>query len=381
MRHKAIKSIILLVLVFVIYYITSSGKTPYDYFVRLAVAFTQGRNYLVENPPWLNELIPISKGFAVVYPPAPAILFMPFVLIFKNIEQQYMAQIMGALLALVIANIISIRSSQKSFFWAFLLAAFGNIVWYLSSNGSVWYLGQVSGALFVSLGIYESLTKRRPLMVSLFMGMAFLSRIQTMLVIPLIIYLNWNGLNLKRLVGYLLPFVFAVLFYLIYNHSRFGSVFETGYSLIPGVLQEPWYSKGIFHYSYIPNNLRVMFTSMPIIKNEFPFITPSWGGLAIWITTPAFLYFLIFNLKDKANWMAMFSLIATALITFSHGGTGFTQFGYRYAVDFYPLIYFIIGGNLKAKELRWHHWLLLVISIIVNTWGVLFINKFGWVSF
>jgi hypothetical protein len=79
-----------------------------------------------------------------------------------------------------------------------------------------------------------------------------------------------------------------------------------------------------------------------------------------------------------ATW---FSIILIALVIFSHGTTGFTQFGYRYAVDFYPLLVFLtIKGavNLNSKYI---HWVLLIMSIIVNLWGVIWINKFGWVSF
>ena len=383
MKKKVIP-ILLLIFTFVIYLITSSGSTPYDYFVRLADSFLKGRYYLIDNPGWLNELIPLDGNkYAVVYPPGPALILMPFVYFFGDkFPQQMMAHLLGAGLAVITAQIAFLKSKKNSHFvWFFLLAAFGNILWFLSSNGSVWYLGQVAGAFFLTATIFESLKNKRPLFVSVFFGMAILSRLQTILTLPLIIFLNKNNLSKKNILFYLIPLGILMILYGYYNEVRFDSFFQTGYSLIPGVLDEPWYSKGIFHLSYIKNNLRVMFTSLPIFKSEFPYITPSWGGLSILITTPAFIYLLLAKLKEKENLFAWIPLLLVALVTFSHGGTGFTQFGYRYAVDFYPIIFLLLANSLKGKNLKWHHWLLLIICIIVNLWGVLWINKFGWVSF
>ena len=374
----------LAVAVFVIYWTTSGGETPYNYFTRLADAFLQGKYYLDTNPPWLNELVPIGNGkFAVVYPPAPAVISIPFVLIFgTKFEQQILSQIMGALAAFVWGLIAYQKSGKRIVsLWVFLLAGLGNIIWYLSSNGSVWYTGQVSAFLFLSLSIYESLNKRGLPLVILYFGLAFLSRLQVILAIPIILYLNWSLLkNPKKFISFILGLSFFGIIYGVYNYVRFGSFIETGYGLIPGVLKEPWYEKGLFNYSYAVSNLKIMFTSLPIIKNVFPYITPSWGGLAIWITSPAFIYALSANIKQKQNLITWISLLLVSVVIFFHGGTGFTQFGYRYAVDFYPLILLLIVEAVGKSKIRWHHWFLLSLSIVVNLWGVIFINKLGFVG-
>lgn len=370
--------------VFIIYRATSGGATPYNYFTRLAAAFLQGKYYLDTNPPWLNELIPIANGkFAVVYPPTPALISIPFVLIFgTKFEQQILSQIMGALAAFI-WGLIAYQKSRKKIIslWVFLLASLGNIVWFLSSNGSVWYTGQVSAFLFLTLTIYESINKKRVPLLVLYFGLAFLSRLQIVLALPLILYLNRDLFkNIKKFFSFILGISSFGIIYSIYNYLRFGSFIETGYDLIPGVLTEPWYQKGIFNYSYIVPNLRVMFMSLPVVKDTFPFITPSWGGLAIWITSPVFIYIFSASLKQRQNLITWVSLILISIAIFMHGGTGFAQFGYRYAVDFYPLILLLIVVAVSKKRLVWHHWLLLSVSILVNFWGVIFINKFGFVG-
>ena len=75
------------------------------------------------------------------------------------------------------------------------------------------------------------------------------------------------------------------------------------------------------------------------------------------------------------------AFLATALIAIPilmHGTYGFAQFGYRFAVDVHPFLFLILIYALP-KKLGKVHWLLLFLSILVNAWGVVWINKFGWV--
>ena len=371
-----------------VYYLTSAGKTPYDYFTRLADSFLAGKYYLTEKPAWLTELIP-SEGnkYFVVYPPMPAILSIPFRFFLKDVfQQQYLAHILGAgIVALISLISLKIKRDWKLMLWSALLAGIGNIIWYLSSSGSSWYLGQVSAAFFMSAAILEALGKKRSFLMGIFIGVAFLSRLHTILCLPLIIYLIFDKKIWFKKLLYLgagiAPFV---LFNFYYNYVRFGTIIDQAYFILPKILNEtnsPWFIHGVLNISYIPNNLKTMFWSFPKLLNKIPFIQPSWNGLAIWITTPAFIYSLTSNIKEGLNKVSWLSIFLILLVVVSHGGNGFSQFGYRFAVDFYPVLFLLTIKGVAKTGLKWHHWLLLVISIIVNTWGVLWINKFGWVSF
>lgn len=374
---------IFLTFVFLVYLTTSAGNTPYNYFTRLANAFLEGRFYLNEAPPWLNELIRIGESkFAVAYSPAPAIVSIPFVFVFgKDFPQQYVAHIIGMFLGFTIyMTAKKITGNSLSSFWIFLLASFGNVVWYMSSAGSSWYLGQLCAALFLSLAIFESFNKKRVLLIGIYLGASYLSRVHTILVFPFFVFMNKKN-YLKRGVGIIAGIIPFIIFNGFYNFARFGVVWDKGYTLIPGVLNEPWYQKGIFNLSYIPKHLKIIFLKMPIFSKNAPFIKPSWEGLSIFITTPAFCYSLLAPIGKKIIKLSWVAIISIAIVIFSHGSTGFTQFGYRFAVDFYPFLFLILIFSLKKTGVTWHHWALLVFSIAVNLWGVIFINKFGWVSF
>ena len=372
-KKKFIFPIFIFIITLVVYYLTSAGKTPYDYFTRLAASFLKGKYYLTENPTWLNELIPEDQNkYFVVYPPMPAILSMPFVFILKDVfQQQYLAHLLGAgIVFLTIKLSLKIKKDMKLAIWSGLLVGFGTIIWYLSVTGSSWYLGQVASCFFLIAALNESLDKKRPSLVGALLGASYLSRLTTILSFPLFIYLIKGKRKIKNIFKFALGILPFFMFNFFYNFIRFGTIFDKGYLLIPGVLNETWYEKGLFNLSYIPSHLKVIFASFPIFQKEFPFVIPSWAGLSIWITTPAFLYSIFSNIKERVVQISWFVIILTSLVIFSHGTTGFAQFGYRFAVDFYPFLIFLTIKGVSKNKLKWHHIVLLLISILVNLWGV-----------
>lgn len=320
----------------------------------------------------------------------PAVLSIPFVAFFgPDFPQQILAHLLGAgsiALAYILAKNIT-GSRQKATFVSLALGA-GSVVWFLSTVGSVWYLGQVSALFFVLASMYF-IFKSKPniFFASLLFTMATLSRTQIFLAAPFVLLLVYYLSSLsptkrndrtKKVLSFAFSVLGAASLVALYNFTRFGNPFETGYKFIPGLLDEPWFAKGVFHPSYIPNHLRIIFTSLPFIRAEFPYVLPTWWGLAIWFTSPVFLFGLLAPIKNylvKLCWGAIFAI---ALVNFSFGSTGFTMFGYRYAVDFYPFIILLLCFYFKARPLTRLHWILLVLSILVNVWGVVFI-RLGWV--
>jgi len=316
----------------------------------------------------------------------PAILSTPFTLVFGNrFQQQYLAHLLGAgIVVLTMMISWTVKKDKNIALWAGILAGFGNIIWFLAATGSSWYLGQVTSAFFLTFALYESLNKKRPLLVGTLLGAAFLSRIHTIISLPIFLYLlyqkDWFKTYAKIALG-IFPFA---LFNFGYNFTRFGTVWDQAYFLLPKVLNEldkPWFSKGVVNIAYIPNNLQAIFWSFPIILKHPPYIQPSWSSLAIWITTPAFIFAMFSPLKEKLTQFLWLSVLSIFAIVATHGGTGWAQFGYRFAVDFYPFLLLLTIRGVVKTGLKPIHWVLLFISVVVNLWGVLWINKFGWVSF
>jgi len=366
-----------------IYYFSSPPEnTVYDYFTRLADALLHGKLYLSENPPWLNELIPGGDAkFFVPYPPMPAIILMPFRLILSDFPQQFIAHILGAgtvTLSVILSQTV-FPKQKKTHVWIGFFVGLSTTLWFLSSVGSSWYLGQVSAAFFLTAALVSGL-KNKPVATGIFLGAAYLSRVHLIFTLPLFVYILWDkNRNIKKIFNLIIALSPFVLTNFAYNLVRFGVIWDKGYLLIPGVLDEPWYDLGLVHPSYIIRHLKIIFMSFPVYKSEFPYVFPSWNGLALWITTPAIIFALLNSFKNKLV-RAIWSVVTvTSLPILMHGTYGFAQFGYRFFIDLLPLFVLLLIYSLNKTSLKKVHWLLLLTGIVVNFWGVFWINKMGWV--
>ena len=137
---------------FLVYFISSSKNTPYNYFVRLADAFLNHRLYLIDNPSWLSELIPIEGKYYVVYPPMPAVLLIPFVAIFgAGLSQTIFSIFLGSFNPIILYSIFKkLKIPSKTAFLTIIFFVFGTDYWFLSSVGSSWYLAHVVAIFFYS---------------------------------------------------------------------------------------------------------------------------------------------------------------------------------------------------------------------------------------
>ncbi|MFC1711163.1 hypothetical protein ACFLZ1_01105 [Patescibacteria group bacterium] len=375
----------LFILVFSIYQITGPvSKTHWDYFVRLADSFLHNRLYLVEGPSWLNELVPVAVNkFYVVFPPMPAVLLMPFVYFFgPSFSQTLFSQFIGSLNA-AIAYLLFLRLKFKKpqAIALSLLLTLGTNHWYLASIGSAWYIALIIGVFFTLLSLLELFGRKRYLIVGLLIGAAYWSRLPTILsiIFPILYILKKEKKKLKPMFSLFLGASVFVILNFSYNFFRFGTIFDVAYTKIPGILNEADFKHGLFSYKNISKQLEVIFLKMPRFVKTPPFIYPSWYGMAVWLTTPAFL--LILKAKFK-NWLSRFSALTVlimAIPTLTHSTVGFTQFGYRYALDFTPFLIILTGLGMKNSHKN-IVFALFTLSFLVNLWGVLWTNKFGWVG-
>jgi hypothetical protein len=333
---KRLVPIVVFLIFFFIFKVTSAGDSPYNYFTRLADAFNHGRLYLKNSEPWLSELIPTQQGYFVPYSPLPAIIAMPFVYLFPTFSQTLLTHILGALIPVAVYLTAKHRNvSGGTIVYLTILSGIGTILWFESAVGSSWYLGQVAAALCLVTAICIADRKGSVFFVGLFLGAAYLSRVHSILSLPFFLYLLRSSFLKNKQLLWKAVILFGcgigifVLGNAIYNMARFGVIWDKGYLLIPGVLDEPWFAKGILHYSYIPHNLYTLFFSLPMVLPSIPYIQPSWNGLSILITTPAFVLLLKSKFKDWEVRFAILSCLLIAGFVLMHGSNGFAQFGYR----------------------------------------------------
>lgn len=346
-----------------------SEQTHYAY---LARSFLSGRVDVVSPDPRLSELVSRGGKSYVVYPPMPAVLLMPAVFVFGERFPTSAFSILLAALSGGVAYLMLRRAgfTQEVSSWVTILFTFGTGFWYHSLNGSSWYLGHVVAVFFLLLALFETYGRGRPLLIGLAIGAATLSRLPVILATPYFLYelLQEKRESLRRTCWLLLGVGLAVGLYGAYNWGRFGSVFETGYAIMPGGHNELWYRYGILNLRYLPRNLYAMLFQAPMLIDRFPFIIPSTFGTALIFTSPAVL--LMFGAPGDRWTLALAAAAAlVAMPSLLHGWPGATQFGYRFSLDFTPFLLILtargLGQGVSGKAR-----LLILLSCALSLWGV-----------
>ena len=395
-------------------FINQGHRASLDYYVPLADAFLHGRLYVIAHPSYLNELVPYGGHYYVVYPPAPAVVLMPLVAIFGNTFDQARASIALGAVDVALAAAVAYRVvGPRRWIWILfaVMFGFGSTVWYEVASGNSWHFAHVCATTFLLLAILDTQHNGPPWRIVLLLGCAVLSRLPTALAVPFFLgYFAWaadrqrrtgaaaeafgalggkvgtilsSRLDWRQLILDVLSFGFAlaipILFYAMYNLGRFGSPFQEGYSLIPGVLQEYQYKHGILAIENIGRQLYALLMSMPKQIDSFPFIQPrKLGGLSIFLTTPAFLWALR---AHRPSWFmvgAWVSILGIATPIILHGDPGGAEFGYRYAIDFYPFLFLLMIHGMRGR-MNAERWAAMALCFIVNIWGMYAVMT-GWLA-
>ena len=372
MSRNQIVLIIFLISLTVLVFFAQKSFQHMNYFVPLADAILHGR-IDVSQTGAMNELVPYAGKWFVVYPPMPALAVLPFVLIWGLGFNQVIASILFAAAAIALFFILTTKFTKKIWVGLALTAlfGFGTNFFYTSLIGSSWYIAHVLAVFFLICALLMSINQK-PSLSGMFLSFAFLSRLPTILAFPVLLYflLSKSKTRFKTLLWFALPIVSAIIIFALYDYLRFGSITQTGYSLIPGVLQEPWYKEGIFNLSYIPRQLSVLFLAFPKITGDFPYFLPSSVGMALWITTPALLLLFLVKFKDKALKWFLLTALLVAFPSLIHGTVGFTQFGYRFSLDYILFLLLPLAFVFERLGKLWT-WIFVSISIAVNLWVVI----------
>jgi hypothetical protein len=272
--------------------------------------------------------------------------------------QTYLSLLVGAAAVAVCRLALArIPVTRRGANWGTVLFGFGSIYWYHATIGSVWYLAQIVHGMFMWIMVAEWFGKARPLVLGTCLAFAFWCRMESLIAMPFaLVPLADHWLHPRTheiiprprigwLVTFALPIVTVIALNSLYNYVRFGVFGNAAYDVLINKGQgDPLFPKGLMDPSYWPGHVYVLFKAKPLFYDNYPWILSGVGGIAIWYTTPAFLYAL------KAPWdrwtLACWTgILLFICILFQFGGTGMTQLGYRFALDFYaPLTILTIRG-------------------------------------
>lgn len=334
-----------------------------QHFVQLAQAFIQGKLYFLSTAKHLNDSVMFQGQFYWPLGPLPAIILIPFVIIWGDkIQQGYIQFFAIALVFFLLFKIAKkITGDQEKSLWLSFGYIFSTAFVGIALRPWSWQFGQIIANVFIIYALYEYLHKRSWLFIGICIGLAMGARfhllIATMFFALSILFTpTTKKKKLINLFKLIFPIITSLIMLLIYNYLRFHNFFEQGYSFqhLDNPLLLINRQHGLWSLAHVPVNIYYFLIKSPegiFIPNtqvlQFPYIKASPWGLSILFTSPMFLWLIKAQWKNKDVLFAALTTCLLAFVIFGYYGIGWRQYGYRYAVDFYPFLFLILAFAVR----------------------------------
>jgi hypothetical protein len=383
--------------------------TSFNHFALLAEAFLQRRLDLGHSPPLYaggNDFALHGDRWFVVFPPAPALLILPWVgyagTAERTLDGLFFLLLAGVGPAGMYLTLDRIRRERLASIGTGLvigltaLYAFGTVYFFTAVQGTVWFAAHVVAAAATTFFLCAAVGARRPLGAGIALGVAIATR-PVLGALGLFFLLEWwraqkpdphagavdrvrdttddgragpiRPAALRALVWFGLPVAVTMLLLGWYNWARFGSVTEFGYRY----LTVAWHARiekwGLFGYHYFARNLGLMLTSMPYLEHgrEGWTMQINGHGVALWVTTPLYLWLLWPRQQSPIHRSLYLTLGVVALPSLLYQNSGWVQFGQRFSNDYAPLLIVLLAVGGYA----WSHAMKAagVLAFLVNLFG------------
>lgn len=368
-------------------YFTTQIDFGEQQFVLLAKSFWHGSLAFIETPAQLMDAVPFQGKYYWPLGPFPAALLFPLVPIFETLHIPLTQGYLNAPLVILIGVLIFLIArrlgyqKQDAGYWSISFCCASAMLGVALLPFS-WYYAHIVTIALVFATFLEYCSKRRPAVMGLYLACAFLTRATAGLsaLFFLAELLSAQKPMKKRLVDCVkmgVPLFGGLILFMVYNFFRFGSFFEQGYgmqTLIEPLTRARDY--GMFHIAHIPGNLyyALLAVPVPVFRDSisrvltFPFLRPDAWGMSIFVTSPYLLRLFFFRYVSWTSLRLLGVSLCIALVVASYYGIGYRQFGYRYALDFLPLLTFLLMTEYsrKAPRLSTGMKALIVISALFN---------------
>jgi hypothetical protein len=387
--------VVAVVLSFVAYTMASlrfdAGRPDFFY---LADAFLHGR-YWLDRPfgPWDNVII--GNRVYVPFGPFPAMAFTPLVALIGPIAADRWEQIIDSAVAAIDVGLcwwlmgrLGVRSVVERI-WLVLLLGFSTQILWVTTRGGVWHTGHLIATLLTLAGLIETFGRRRPWLLGLLVGAAFLTRAPLALAAPFFAWVVADRDGVRSLVAaswpwrswlaYTIGIVPAVVFALWYNAVRFGSPLESGYALasLPEFLAVQR-AQGLFSTSHLNANIDYLLLKLPQLFESRPDGSislilpprPDGLGMSILLTSPGLLLALGADWRSRMTIALGLTALVVLVPSLLYYGGGWLQYGYRYALDSIPFVLAIVGLAVARRGLPAWGKVLIVFGMGVNLIGV-----------
>ncbi|GEM_PF-1349972 len=365
---------------------TFKPKWALDYFNPLANSLLNFR-LDIQNPGTTYDLSYYNGKWYGPWGIIPALILIPFQLLKGRFIPIFYLSIFFSSLNTLMMYFLLCRIkkdflpglSKFSLFIFLLFFTFGTTQFYVGTLGSIWHVDQITTSFLGTLGIFIVFRKKRNFIhyftSVLCFSLSLLGRPTLVLlnILPLTLYLydalterkllegSKRKIFLKEIFLLSLPLLFFSFIFFLYNYLRFNNIFEYGFSYIKEApyLEQIRIQNGAFSVKNIPQNLWYMLLELPSVNfsDKISLNFNLKGNSILLLSSPFIASFLSFPFIKKGKRFIInpiiVSLWLTAIITIipslMHYGSGWMQFGYRFALDINVLLVLLSVFGMKGK--------------------------------
>jgi len=382
-----------------------TAHTTYNHFAWLAEALVHGRLSLAGPPPIYaggNDFARFENHWFVVFPPFPALLLIPLAALTRHVDDirdgAFFLMIAGLAPVGILVALQRLRHSgasaisEKTALSLSVLFAFGTVYFFTSVQGTVWYAAHVVATVAMTFFIAGAIEARHPIWAGLALSAVVATRTHLGLVGVFFLLealrvgrasvrsergMGWPQVA-RRLLLFLLPCTITVVGLLIYNWARFHDPFEVGYRYLQIAWQPRIAKWGMFSYHFLGRNLGIVLASLPYVNTgeHFPRFQINAHGLALWITSPFYIWLLWPKLRSPIHGACYVALVVAAIPSLLYQNSGWIQFGQRFSNDYSPWLFilFAIGFDRFGRFFK----VAAALAVAVNLFGALTFQRDGW---
>jgi hypothetical protein len=318
------------------------------------------------------------NNYYVYFGPLSSILLVPFVFVFGERVPQVSIGIFSMITSFAAVYYIAkhFKFSNIDSLWLALFLVFSTVLFSSSVINITAYQVEALGVPFILLSLLAYFKKKNGLLIGLFIALALLTRVTLILAVAFFfIEVLQRRFTLRQFILLLIPIFLSLSLLGLYNMQRFHSVFETGYEYTISKTDPPIglnFKYGEMSVSHIPANLYsfLIMSPEPLLMEgsgmvlKFPYLKANPWGIAIWYTSPLFLYLVLRFKRGTYTLSAGVTALLLAVPVFLWYSIGYAQFGYRYALDFLPFLFLLLLYSLTPR--------LSKTALILITLGVIF---------
>ena len=390
--------IVMLVTVLICLASSHMRSTPYNTYVRLAQSILQGHLWIEYPGKWLDA-VAYHGHYYSVDAPLPALLLIPFVLIFgQNTNQTFFViGIATCIMGLAHALLVRLKVERVARWMLVLFLFAGTDLWWCAQLGDIWFVAHLCAMAAVFGALLELAGAGRAWIVGLCFIAAFFSRntelfsglIFTYLLaigglnekVTSLVAIRTLDLKAKQRLAIFAGFVAGgVVLWLLYNEAMWGTLVDIGHTLYYHA--DAWGSPtgSPFRLSYLPYEIYSYFFRAPILVEylqqvQWPYLKVDMPGVALTFTSPA----LVLALRAQyprpliiLMWMTTFFVAAPSFLYYLDG---WYQFGMRHALDFEPFLFVLMALGVR-QGMPLYGKFLCGYSALAGAWGVWWWNTF-----